>query len=588
MGQALAIPKTRLVELDDVDPTGLSDGYALVYSVSLSKWGPQLITGGGGGGLTVEDVQDVVGAMLQNGTGITLVYNDAAGTETPTVTLAGFTTTNLSEGTNQYFTNERVDDRVAALLQNGTGISWTYDDAGNTLTPAVSLATFTTTDLAEGANQYFTNERVDDRVAALLQNGTGISWSYNDAANTLIPAVSLASFSTTDLTEGGNLYFTNARADARITAANLAPAVHTHTLSQITDAGTAASRNTGTGANNVPILDSGGKLATAVLPALAITDTFVVASQAAMLALSAQTGDVAVRTDENKSYILRGTDPTTLSEWELLRTPTDLVTSVNSQTGSVVLSTSDISEGTNQYFTNERVDDRVAVLLQNGTGISWSYNDASNTLTPTISLASFSTTDLSEGTNLYYTDTRADARITAAGLAPKTPQFVTLAAHAGLDNERVLTGTANQITLTDGGAGGNITLALPQDIATTSAPSFSGLTLTKRPIVTVQTLTVTANACTPNADNQSNMEVTNGANLTVNNPSGTPNNMQAFTLRINNSGGSAITISLGTIYRFGTLITALSQVAAGKANYITFRYDSTDTKWDVVAEVPGF
>ena len=33
---------------------------------------------------------------------------------------------------------------------------------------------------------------------------------------------------------------------------------------------------------------------------------------------------------------------------------------------------------------SEAVDDRVAVLIQNGTGITWSYNDAAGTLTPTI------------------------------------------------------------------------------------------------------------------------------------------------------------------------------------------------------------
>lgn len=69
------------------------------------------------------------------------------------------------------------------------------------------------------------------------------------------------------------------------------------TLSKITDAGTAASKNTGTAAGNVPILGSGGKLDTAVLPALAITQPFPVSSQAAMLALDAQIGDVAIRSD---------------------------------------------------------------------------------------------------------------------------------------------------------------------------------------------------------------------------------------------------------------------------------------------------
>ncbi|MEW6499719.1 MAG: hypothetical protein AB1589_45740, partial [Cyanobacteriota bacterium] len=54
------------------------------------------------------------------------------------------------------------------------------------------------------------NENVDDRVAALVQNGTGLNWTYNDVANTFTGDVTLAPFSTTDLVEGANLYFTNA------------------------------------------------------------------------------------------------------------------------------------------------------------------------------------------------------------------------------------------------------------------------------------------------------------------------------------------------------------------------------------------
>uniref|UniRef100_A0A6M3KKH6 Uncharacterized protein n=1 Tax=viral metagenome TaxID=1070528 RepID=A0A6M3KKH6_9ZZZZ len=36
------------------------------------------------------------------------------------------------------YTDEKVDDRVAVLIQNNTYINWTYDDAGGTLTPALS------------------------------------------------------------------------------------------------------------------------------------------------------------------------------------------------------------------------------------------------------------------------------------------------------------------------------------------------------------------------------------------------------------------------------------------------------------------
>jgi hypothetical protein len=103
--------------------------------------------------------------------------------------------------------------------------------------------------------------------------------------------------------------------------------------------GTAATKNTGTGNGNVPILDANGKLADSVVPKIAMTNTFVVSSQTAMLALStAQEGDVAVRTDLNKSFILKASPYSTLANWQELLTPTDAVTSVNGSTGVVTIS----------------------------------------------------------------------------------------------------------------------------------------------------------------------------------------------------------------------------------------------------------
>ena len=107
--------------------------------------------------------------------------------------------------------------------------------------------------------------------------------------------------------------------------------------------GTAAPLNTGVAAGQIPLLGAGGKLAEAVLPSVAITDTFVVASQAAMLALTAERGDIAVRSDENKTYALSTNSPSTLADWILLRTPTDLVLSVAGRTGAVALTTADVS-----------------------------------------------------------------------------------------------------------------------------------------------------------------------------------------------------------------------------------------------------
>jgi hypothetical protein len=88
------------------------------------------------------------------------------------------------------------------------------------------------------------------------------------------------------------------------------------------------------------VLGGNGKINSQFIPAIAISNTFPVSNQIAMLATSAETGDIAVRSDENKSYILSGTDPSILGHWTELLTPTDSVLSVDGNTGVVDLSTS--------------------------------------------------------------------------------------------------------------------------------------------------------------------------------------------------------------------------------------------------------
>lgn len=85
-----------------------------------------------------------------------------------------------------------------------------------------------------------------------------------------------------------------------------------------------------------------GKLISSQLPSITISDTFVVASQAAMLALTlAEKGDVAVRTDLNKSFILKGALYSTLADWQELLTPTSSVTTVFGRNGAVTASSGD-------------------------------------------------------------------------------------------------------------------------------------------------------------------------------------------------------------------------------------------------------
>ena len=105
-------------------------------------------------------------------------------------------------------------------------------------------------------------------------------------------------------------------------------------------------------ANGIAELDGSGLVPTHHLPALAITNTSVVATQAAMLALTAQVGDIAVRTDVNKSFILTATPATTLGNWQELLTPTDAVLSVDGSTGAVSLSGTYLNRTSGQLLGN--------------------------------------------------------------------------------------------------------------------------------------------------------------------------------------------------------------------------------------------
>jgi len=85
-------------------------------------------------------------------------------------------------------------------------------------------------------------------------------------------------------------------------------------------------------------LDEDGKIVVTALPAIAISETSVVTSQAAMLELDAEVGDIAVRTDANKCFILAAPGADTLGNWQELLTPPDTIVSVDGRTGSVTLS----------------------------------------------------------------------------------------------------------------------------------------------------------------------------------------------------------------------------------------------------------
>ena len=119
----------------------------------------------------------------------------------------------------------------------------------------------------------------------------------------------------------------------------------------ITNTGTSTNAQIGINAgvaNGVATLDADGKVPTTQLPPLAVNDTFVVASQTAMLALTAQTGDIAVRTDVTKTFILTASPASTLANWQEILTPPGVtsITATSPLTGGTITSTGSI--GINQ------------------------------------------------------------------------------------------------------------------------------------------------------------------------------------------------------------------------------------------------
>lgn len=168
--------------------------------------------------------------------------------------------------------------------------------------------------ITDAAGIYITISRTIDSLAALqtriqtkepliAAGSTGQYWRGDKTWQTLDKtAVGLSNVPNTDATNATNIS-SGTLADGRLSG-------------NVTLQG-----NSFNAANQLVKLDGSGKLPTSTIPSLAITEPFVVASQAAMLALTAQTGDVAVRTDEQKTYILASEPASTLSNWVWLRSP---------------------------------------------------------------------------------------------------------------------------------------------------------------------------------------------------------------------------------------------------------------------------
>lgn len=217
------------------------------------------------------------------------------------------------------------------------------------------------------------------------------------------------------------------------------------------------------GANNgVATLDAGGKVPVAQLPSAVMTYEGVWNASTNSPSLADGVGDAgmvyrvsvagtqnlgsgSITFDVGDYVIYNG------SVWEKSDT-TDAVASVNGQTGVVVLTTTNINEGTNLYFTDERAQDAVGTILTDTATIDFTYNDAGNQITADVKNNSIDENKLTasvagdglsggNGTALSVNVDNSTIEINTDTLRLKD---------AGVTAAKLATGVADQTTITGG------------------------------------------------------------------------------------------------------------------------------------------
>jgi hypothetical protein len=128
--------------------------------------------------------------------------------------------------------------------------------------------------------------------------------------------------------------------------------------------------------NGVATLNSIGKIPNEQIPAVAISETFPISSEAQMIALSqAEQGDIAIRSDVSKAFILRQSPSSVLGNWSELLTPASTVTSVAGRVGAVILNSTDVGLGNvnNTSDANKPISSAMQTALNSkisGSGIT--------------------------------------------------------------------------------------------------------------------------------------------------------------------------------------------------------------------------
>jgi len=379
------------------------------------------------------------------GSGIQIQANgqiNASAQSISLATLAPFlTTSNVSEGSNLYYTNARV---LSALTGNvtignvaagsvvfGTGIGGSVTGANllsaTNIQSNIWLGLYTSNVIESASNLYFTNARVYSNVIALLPTlaGQNITIAANGQISSTASGSSITS--TSNVSEGSNLYYTNARVYSNVIALLAGNVTIGNVAAGSVVFGTGIGGSV-TGANLISattiLANTWVGLYTANVIESAANLYFTNARVLSALTGNVTIGNLVIGTSVSNSYTTLGN----VTAGNIIATGTVLFGSGDG--GSIVganllsanniqginwlgLYSSNVIESSSAlYYTNARVNSNVIAFLPSlaGQNITIAANGQINSTASGTSITS--TSNVSEGSNLYYTNARVLSALT--------------------------------------------------------------------------------------------------------------------------------------------------------------------------------